>query len=139
MFSTRWERPEARAIATEFGATHFTWLYPKTRDYLADLKRDGFSVGTTLNANQAVPDAGLGRNLEGEALMAPWMQAWKARWISVSSLPARTALLDAAERHAAWGAESVQFDDAALATASFGWGGDFSDAAVQGFGRSQET
>ncbi|MDP5240428.1 hypothetical protein Q9Q94_12870 [Uliginosibacterium sp. 31-16] len=135
LFSTRWERPEALATATAFGATHVTWLYPKTRDYLAALKAAGLQVGSTLNANQAVPDEGLARSLEGEALIAPWMQAWKARWISVSSQASRKALVDAAERHMAWGASEIQFDDPALATASFNWGGDFSDAAVQNFGR----
>lgn len=135
LFSTRWERPEARAVAAEFGATHFTWLYPKTRDYLASIRADGLAVGTTLNANQAVPDEGWARNLEGAALVAPWMQSWGARWISISSTATRTALLDAAQRQISWGADSIQFDDPALATASFGWGGDFSAAALQGFGR----
>jgi hypothetical protein len=133
MFSTRFERPEARSIAAEFGATHFTWLYPKTRDYVAGLRAQGLSVGTTLNANQPVRDEGLARDFEGKPLVAPWMQSWGARWVSISSPATRSALFEAAQRHISWGADAIQFDDPALATAAFGWGGDFSDAAVKNF------
>lgn len=135
LFSARWERPEARALAKDFSATHLVWLYPKTREYLAGIAAEGLYVGTTLNANQAVPDQGLARDLEGKPLIAPWMQSWGARWISIASPASSTALYDAASRHIAWGAMAIQFDDPALATASFNWGGDFSVAAVQGFGR----
>ena len=135
IFSTRFERPEALPVIEAFGATRVEWLYAKTSAYVASLKAKGVVVGSTLNANQTVPPEGLARGFDGQPLIAPWMTGWGAKWISTVSPATREAVLTAARKQLAFGPVAIQFDDPRLEVAALEFGGEYSDAALQGFAK----
>ncbi|MBS1209447.1 MAG: hypothetical protein H6R19_1845 [Proteobacteria bacterium] len=135
IFSTRFERPEALPVIEAFGATRVEWLYARIPAYVANLKTRGLAVGTTLNANHAVPPAGLARTFDDQPLIAPWMQSWGAKWISIASPATREALLAEARRQIGFGVAAIQFDDPRLDVAALEFGGEYSEAARQGFAR----
>lgn len=133
IFSTRWERPEAISQLALYGATRVEWLYPRSTAYVAQLQAQGVRVGGTLNANITVPAEGLARDLVGQPLIAPWMQSWKAQWISITSPATQEALLQAADQQVNMGIRSLQFDDPRLNSAALEFGGEFSLASRNGF------
>ncbi|NSL53971.1 hypothetical protein [Uliginosibacterium aquaticum] len=135
IFSTRFERPEALPAIEAFGATRVEWLYAKSAAYVASLKAQGVLVGSTLNANLAVPPEGLARDFDGQPLVAPWMNSWGAKWITSASPATREALLTAARKQLAFSPVAIQFDDPRLEVAALEFGGEYSDAAIQGFAR----
>lgn len=135
VFSTRFRRAEAAAVAKAFGATRIEWGYSTDPAFVASLREVGPWIGCTLNANPKLPsDDGYARDFDGRVLAAPWMPGWGVSWVSTAHPDTQAAHAQELRRCAAVGARSVQFDDAQLQVfAARFQGGDFNPAMVAGF------
>jgi hypothetical protein len=141
VFSTRWERPGALAVAKAFGATRVEWVYASSVDYVNKFKSSNIRFGCTLNANiKTKNDAGVARDFDGNPQVAPWMISWGAKWITTSHPTTRNAIFEEAEKSVAIGCDSIQYDDPLLQAATFAWsGGDFSEVSRAAFSRYLAT
>jgi hypothetical protein len=134
IFSSRFEREEAPAAARAFGATRVEWSYANRRSYIERFLKQGMQFGGTLNANvKTAGDVGVAVDFDGQAIVAPWMASWGAKWVTSSHPETRAAHLQAAKNYIDAGAHSVQFDDPILQAGTVIWGGDFSAASLSGF------
>lgn len=146
-FSTRWPRPrndkdptDAIAIARQFHATRFEWLYVSGRaDYVTKLKGLGFSVSgavnTTLPDKPGTRDYQQGRavDLDGELLIAPWMTAWGTYWGCFNRPEYRRTYLEAAKLDVDAGVDALQMDGSGGNTHLPAWGGCFCTDCIAGF------
>lgn len=138
VFSPRFDRPEAAALATRFGATRIEWTYLTKPDSLKALRAAvPGSAGGTINNNAAIAGQSTAAiDLEGQAIIAPWMRSWGARWNTCAKAEGRSALTQWADRLIAAGFNSIQFDDPGMQFDAEAWGGgDFSPASLEGFKR----
>ena len=140
IFSVRFmtRRDEGLHMAKAYGATRIEWTYSQgDHQFAHDAHHLGARVGGTINANVATPgDAGVARDFDGNALIAPWMASWGAKWITTTNPEARKALFEWVDRYIAAGYDAIQVDDPILQASTKLWSaGDFSDATVAGFAR----
>lgn len=137
VFSTRFRRDDAVAVAREFGATRIEWTYAADADYLRQLHEVAPWIGGAVNANgPLLDDAGYARDFDGRVLGAPWMKGWNGRWITTQAAPARAELERQVQRFVDLGVRSIQVDDPLLQLfPGLFQGGDFNDATVAGFPR----
>ncbi len=135
VFSTRFKRAEALAMAAAFKATRIEWVYTTDAAYVSQFKAIVPWFGVTLNANpKLATDAGAVRDFDGQALAAPWMKAWGVLWASSAHPDAQHAWMQLLDEAIQLGASSIQFDDAQLQMYAANYqGGDFNPAMQQGF------
>lgn len=137
VFSPRFDRPEAVAVARDFGATRIEWSYITNPLSVAALRKVvGPHWGGAINNNAPTPDgAGAAIDFDGKPIVAPWMKSWGAIWNTCAAPETMEAIKQWIDRNLAAGATSIQFDDAGMQYDSSFWGvGDFSDASLRGFG-----
>lgn len=149
-FSTRWPRPlgpndphDSLAAARAFHATRLDWLYltgrPADRDFIAEAKARGYSVGGTLNSN--LPDAPDARtytrgrtvNLLGEPLADPWTASWGARFGCPNNPEYATVFLAHARYALEMGVDQFQMDGPQFNDIMVSHGGCFCADCLAGF------
>ena len=134
IFSTRFERDEAPAIAREFGATRIEWVYSSNPKFIARLRETAPWYGGTMNSTTTLRDkAGVAHDLENRPIVAPWMKSWGAQWITTSYPQTKAQLFEIASSYLLAGVDSIQIDDPLLQYATHVWGGDFSNTTLIGF------
>lgn len=134
-FSTRFGKLEDEARAHAFHANKIVWVYSELPVFVDSLHAKGYKVGLTLNANPKLEgDAGYAKDIEGQPIIAPWMVAWGAKWMSSSSPEASGFVMRKAKLLVGLGADYIQFDDPELQAALAGWeSADFSQSNLDAF------
>lgn len=85
IFSTRFKRQEAPEVARLFGATRIEWVYSSDPAYIATLRNVAPWFGGAVNSTIPLDgDQGIAKDIEGKAIIAPWMRSWAAKWITVA-------------------------------------------------------
>lgn len=136
LFSPRFDRPQALAVARAFGATRMVWSYIEPGAILDGLRDAvGGRFGGTLNNNLPTPgDRGLARDFDGNPIIAPWMASWGARYNTCAAPETMQVLRERIDRLVAAGVRDLQFDDAGMQFNAAFWNvGDLSPASLAGF------
>jgi hypothetical protein len=130
IFSTRWARAEAPAVAHAFGATRLDWCYTADPRFVATMRGAGLHlVGGTVNANltdrPGVREYAEGRILDrdGAAVAAPWMRGWGVAWGCANAPAYRAAWVAHARAALEAGASHLTMDDPRMNEAAAAWGG----------------
>ena len=137
VFSPRFDRREAPAVARAFGATRVEWSYITEPDSIAALRNvvGGGHFGGAINNNVVIPgNAAAAHDFDGQPIIAPWMKSWGAIWNGCTAPEGLQSLKDWSSRLMALGMGSIQMDGAGMQLESeyFG-GGDFSPSSLKGF------
>ena len=137
VFSPRFDRPEAPAVARAFGATRIEWSYITKPESIAALRSavGGGPFGGAINNNVVIPaNAAAAHDFDGQPIIASWMKSWGAVWNGCSAPEGLQSLKDWSSRLMALGVGSIQMDGAGMQLESeyFG-GGDFSPSSLKGF------
>ena len=139
-FSSRWLRPNTFDAAASFHATRLDWVYARgNRKFVADAKAKGYAFGAAVNST--LPDAagkkayalGRARDLNGDAIIAPWMKGWGTAWGCSNHPDYRRVWLAHAKAAIDAGADSIQMDGPSLGGSAVHWGGCFCEHCVAGF------
>ncbi len=136
VFSPRFDRPDAPAVAQSFGANRAVWSYVTAPASVQALQAAvGSSLGGAINNNSATPnDSGSAIDFDGRPIVAPWQTSWNAPWNSCVRPAAMQAKMAWIDRLLALGMRSIQLDDPDMQLGAEYWGaGDFSPESMQGF------
>ncbi len=135
IFSTRFKRDQAPAVAAAFGANRIEWVYSAEPDFVGQLKAVTPWFGGTINANGPLPnDDGMARDFDGNVIVVPWMKGWNGRWITTTHPQTQKVLDDQVQRFIELGARAIQVDDPILQVhPALFQAGDFNASTQAGF------
>lgn len=139
-FSSRWKRPNTFESAAAFHASRLDWLHERgDAAFVAEAKAKAYSVNcavnSTLTDSLTGTDYTLGRalDLDGQAIVAPWMVKWGMAWGCSNHPDYRRIWFAHAKRAVDAGADSIQMDGPSMGAAAVHWGGCFCSPCVSGF------
>ena len=139
-FSSRWIRPNTLDAAASFHATRLDWVYARGNGkFIAEAKGKGYAFSAAVNST--LPDApgkksyalGRARDLDGDAIIAPWMKSWGTAWGCSNHPDYRRVWLTHAKAAIDAGADSIQMDGPSLGASAIHWGGCFCERCMAGF------
>jgi hypothetical protein len=136
IFSSRFKRDNAAAVAKAFGATRIEWVYSTDPSFFQSLRSVAPWIGGTVNSSMPLPqDGGVAKDLDGNPIVAPWMKFWGAKWTTTTDSRTRSVIEGVARQYLDLGASSIQVDDPLMQYAAGILGGDFSESSLNGFSK----